>query len=193
MIVDVALVVFAYVLGSVPTGLWLGLRLKKVDIREHGSRNIGATNTLRVLGKGLGAVALVCDMAQGAAPVLLAMNESATEYIPLICGLAAILGHTFSLFIKFKGGKGVATSAGVFFALTPIPMAAALGAFLLTFAASRMVSLGSILAAVVFAIAIWVMPHDMVLRGIGSLVAAMVVFRHRENIKRIVSGNENKI
>lgn len=193
MIIDAGLVVFAYILGSVPTGLWLGLRLKKVDIRDHGSKNIGATNTLRVLGKGLGAVALICDMAKGAIPVLLAQYQSQTEYVPLVCGLAAILGHTFSLFLKFKGGKGVATSAGVFFALTPVPMAAALSAFLLTFAVSRMVSLGSIVAATVFAIAIWILPHDIVLRGIGTLVAAIVVFRHRDNIKRILSGSENKI
>lgn len=193
MIVDAGLVIFAYLLGSVPTGLWLGLRLKNIDIREHGSKNIGATNTLRVLGKGLGAVALVCDMAKGAVPVLIAEHQTETAYVPLICGLAAILGHTFSLFLKFKGGKGVATSAGVFFALTPFPMAAALGTFIVAFAASRMVSLGSVLAAIVFGIAIWVLPNDIVLRCIGTLVAVIVVLRHRDNIKRIFSGTENKI
>lgn len=193
MIIDIALAIFAYVLGSVPTGLWLGLRFKNIDIREHGSKNIGATNTLRVLGKGLGAVALLCDMTKGAVPVLVAAWQSTTEYVPLVCGLAAILGHTFSLFLKFKGGKGVATSAGVFIALTPIPMGAALAAFILAFALSRMVSLGSMLAALVFSVTIWSLPHDMVLRSIGTLVALIIVFRHRDNIKRILTGTENKI
>ena len=144
----------AYILGSVPTGYWLGLRLRGVDIREHGSRNIGATNTMRVLGRGLGAIALAVDIAKGLVSVLLIARLSAWEYAPLICGLAAILGHTFSIFLRFQGGKGVATSAGVFFALTPLPMFIALAAFLFVVAMTHMVSAGSIVAALALGIAI---------------------------------------
>lgn len=191
---DIVLAIFfSYLLGSIPTGLLLGLWLCKTDIREHGSKNIGATNTLRVLGKGLGAVALLSDMAKGAIPVLIAGSLNEWEYLPLVCGLAAILGHTFSIFLRFKGGKGVATSAGVFFGLTPIPMGVALLVFMLTLAASRMVSLGSILAALALAISLWVLPHDMVIRMIGTGVALIVIIRHRDNVKRIVSGTESKL
>lgn len=186
-------IALSYLLGSIPTGLWLGLWLRKTDIREHGSKNIGATNTLRVLGKGLGAVALLGDMAKGAAPVLIASHVDDLAYLPLLCGLAAILGHTFSIFLKFRGGKGVATSAGVFFGLTPIPMAMALATFGVTLAVGRMVSLASMLAAIALAIALWSLPHNVVIRGIGTLVAAIIVVRHRDNIKRIAAGSEPKL
>src|SRR5690606_10762972 len=101
----------SYVLGSIPTGLWLGLVFREVDIREAGSKNIGATKTMRVLGKLLGAVALTGDMLQGLLPVIcFAKLHPESVHLPLLCGVAAILGHAFSLFLKFKGGKGVATS-----------------------------------------------------------------------------------
>lgn len=192
VLATIGAILLAYVLGSVPTGLWLGLWLRKVDIREHGSRNIGATNTLRVLGKKLGALALLGDMAKGVVSVLLIARLSDWEYAPIACGLAAILGHTFSIFLKFKGGKGVATSAGTFFGLAPIPMAVALAVFIATFLLTRMVSAGSILAAIAIGIAVFVVPTDPVVRGIAVVVALLVVFRHRDNIRRIVQGKENK-
>jgi glycerol-3-phosphate acyltransferase PlsY len=188
-----AIIVASYLLGSIPTGLWLGLWLKKVNIREHGSKNIGATNTLRVLGKPLGATALIGDMAKGAIPVLFLAPQSGWQYAPLACGLAAILGHTLSIFIKFKGGKGVATSSGVFFALAPLPMAIALGVFIVVVATTRMVSLASMVAGVAMAIAVWIFPNDIEIRVVASAVAALVVFRHRDNIQRILSGTENKL
>lgn len=192
VLATIGAILLAYVLGSVPTGLWLGLWLRKVDIREHGSRNIGATNTLRVLGKKLGALALLGDMAKGVVSVLLIARLSDWEYAPIACGLAAILGHTFSIFLKFKGGKGVATSAGTFFGLAPVPMAVALAVFIATFLLTRMVSAGSILAAIAIGIAVFVVPTDPVVRGIAVVVALLVVFRHRDNIRRIVQGKENK-
>ena len=188
-----ALILVSYVLGSIPTGLWLGLRLKGVDIREHGSKNIGATNTMRTLGKGLGAVALLGDMAKGALPVLVLGPLSDWEYAPLACGLAAIAGHTWSLFLKFNGGKGVATSAGVFLGLAPIPMAIAIGVFVVVVGVTRMVSAGSILAAMALGAMIWILPHDPVLRGIATAVAVLVVLRHRDNIKRIMTGTESRL
>ena len=187
------LVLASYLLGSIPTGLWLGLRLKGVDIREHGSKNIGATNTMRTLGKGLGAVALLGDMAKGAVPVLFLGSMLEWEYAPLVCGLAAIAGHTWSVFLKFTGGKGVATSAGVFLGLAPLPMAIAIGVFAVVVGVTRMVSAGSVLAAVALGVAVWVFPHDPVLRGIATAVAVLVVVRHRDNIKRIIAGTESRL
>ncbi len=186
-------IALSYLVGSIPTGLWLGLRIRHVDIREHGSKNIGATNTMRVLGKPLGAAALLGDMAKGLVAVLLIARLSDWQHAPLACGLAAILGHTLSIFLRFRGGKGVATSAGVFLALAPIPTAIALASFIVVVALTRMVSAGSIVAAVVLTIAIFVTPHDHILRGIAIAIAALIVFRHRTNIQRILSGTENRI
>lgn len=119
--VELASVLAAYVLGSVPTGLWLGLRLRHVDIREHGSKNIGATNTMRVLGKQLGAVALACDILKGLIPVLLAQRYGVWAYLPIACGLAAIVGHTFPIFLKFKGGGVSPRALASFSASLPCP------------------------------------------------------------------------
>ncbi len=188
----VVAVALSYVLGSIPTGLWLGLRLKRVDIRERGSKNIGATNTLRVLGKGLGMAALVGDMAKGAAGVLLVSRLSEWEYAQLACGLAAIAGHNWSLFLKFKGGKGVATSAGVFGSLAPMPMLVAFAVFVGIFALTRMVSAGSIMAAIALTVGVLILPNDTALRAVTVFVAAAVIVKHRSNIRRILAGTENR-
>lgn len=188
-----AAIVCAYFLGSIPTGLWLGLRLRGIDIREHGSKNIGATNTLRVLGKALGAAALTADILKGAAPVLLSAKFGSWEHLPLACGIAAILGHVTSPFVKFRGGKGVATSAGVFLALCPLAMLVAAVAFGLTLGLTRMVSAGSIVAALALASAIFVFEASLPLRAIVVLAALLVVLRHRSNIQRIFKGEENRL
>ena len=132
-----AAIAFSYLLGSVPTGLWLGLKLRNIDIREHGSRNIGATNTLRVLGKKLGAITLAMDVLKGWLPVAAALWLNVWDYLPILCGLAAILGHTFSVFLRFRGGKGVATSTGVFLGLAPMPTLIAALVFGVVVAATR--------------------------------------------------------
>ena len=186
-------IALSYVLGSIPTGLWLGRAFRGVDIREHGSKNIGATNTMRVLGKGLGAVALNGDMAKGVVPVLIFARATEWPHAPLACGLAAILGHTLSIFLSFRGGKGVATSAGVFLALAPLAAFAAAVVFGIVVGTTRMVSAGSILAAATLTAAVWVLPHDFPLRIIATLVAALVIVRHRTNIRRIKDGLESRI
>ncbi len=221
LVIAVALAI-SYVLGSIPTGLWLGKALRGIDIREHGSKNIGATNTLRVMGKVWGTAALLGDMLKGIFPVVLGMNlyyramhfailaliaEGAErenfeqlveqqvfpmEYLPLACGIAAILGHSFSIFLRFTGGKGVATSAGVFLALLPLPTLIAAVVFGVTVWRSRMVSLGSILAAITLSVAAFFVPASLVLRVIVVLVAALVIWKHRANIGRIARGEENK-
>lgn len=186
-------ILLSYVLGAVPTGLWLGKRLRGVDIREHGSKNIGATNALRVLGKPLGIAALIADIGKGVVAVLLVARLSVWAYAPLACGLAAILGHSTSPFCRFRGGKGVATSAGVFFALCPYPMLVALVVFVGVVGVTHMVSAGSIAAAAALAISIFFFPYEPALRIIVVLVAVLVIYKHRTNIQRIFRREENKL
>lgn len=189
----VAALLLSYVLGSIQTGLWLGIAFKHVDIREHGSKNIGATNTLRVLGRKWGALALAGDIAKGAIPVLLLARMGAWNQLPLACGVTAILGHTFSAFLRFRGGKGVATGTGVFLALCPVPTLVAAVVFAAVVAATRMVSAGSMTAAVALAGATWVYESSSAVRVMASLIALLVIWKHRTNIQRILSGTENRV
>jgi len=183
----------SYTLGSVPAGLWLGLRFRHIDIRSHGSKNIGATNTLRVLGKKLGAAALLCDMAKGLIPVLLFGRLNLWEHLPLACGIAAVLGHSFSIFLKFRGGKGVATSTGVFLGVATIPTLIAAAVFAVVVAATRMVSAGSLTAAVALAIAVFLSDLSVPVRVTTVFLAILVFVKHRTNIQRILRGEESKI
>jgi len=198
-------VVLSYLLGAVPTGLWLGLALRGIDIRRHGSKNIGATNTLRVLGKRLGVAALVCDVGKGAIPVLLIARLSDWPYAPAACGLAAIIGHLAPVYVGFRGGKGVATSAGVFLALCPPLFVAALTAFIAGVTVTRMVSVGSIAAALTMAVAALVVPSGWAtypthlvsdgraLRVLVVALGALVILRHRANIRRMLRGEESRM
>lgn len=192
-LIEIAGILAAYLLGSVPTGLWLGLRIKGVDIREQGSKNIGATNTMRVLGKKLGATALICDILKGAIPVFIASHYGTWEYLPLACGLAAILGHVFPIYIGFKGGKAVATSTGVFLGLVLYPTLIAAVIFGIVLAATRMVSASSISAAIALSIAVFLFPVTLPVRIITVLVAVLVIIKHRTNIQRILKGEESRI
>lgn len=185
--------VLSYLAGSVPTGLWLGLWFRGIDIRRHGSRNIGATNALRVLGKTYGAAALAVDILKGLLAVVLIARLSPWEYAPLICGLAAIVGHVTSPFVGFRGGKGVATAAGVFLGLAPLATLVAAAVFAGVVAATRMVSAASLSAAVALVVSVWFFEADPVLRGIAFVVAVLVVVRHRSNIQRILQGTESRL
>jgi glycerol-3-phosphate acyltransferase PlsY len=187
-----AAIAFSYLLGSVPTGLWLGLKLRNIDIREHGSRNIGATNTLRVLGKRLGAFTLAMDVLKGWLPVAAALWLNVWVYLPILCGVAAILGHTFSVFLRFRGGKGVATSTGVFLGLAPVPTLMAALVFGVVVAFTRMVSAGSIAAAAVLSVAVFFFPASVPVRVVTVAVAALVILKHRANIRRMMKGEENR-
>ena len=198
-------IALSYVLGSVPTGLWLGLWLRKIDIREHGSKNIGATNTMRVLGKGLGAVALAGDALKGLIPVLMFSRMGDWPYAPLACGIAAILGHLASIFLRFKGGKGVATSLGVFLALCPLPTFAAAVSFAAIVLLTRMVSAGSIGGAIAMTASVYLVPFALAttpthllpnawaLRIVVTIVAVLIIVKHRANIGRIMRGEESKV
>ncbi len=193
-------IISAYLLGSIPTSYLMGKILKGIDIRQFGSGNVGATNALRVLGTKVGIITLVIDILKGFFAVLLGklFIPEFTDSILIIIGIAAILGHIFTLFLKFKGGKGVATSAGVFIALTPIPLMIALFIFIITVWISKYVSLGSILASLTLLIAELVINIQNSFAEIEKLVmvfmvAFFIVVKHKSNLIRLLSGTENKI
>lgn len=185
--------VIAFFCGAIPFGFIAGKR-KGIDLREHGSKNIGATNTLRVLGKKAGITVLILDAVKGLLPVL-----AATYLYPLsdpwrvTIGLFAVLGHIYSPFVRFKGGKGVATTLGVLIGLHPLVALLSFAVFFATTWLTRYVSLGSIIGAVTQAVLFWVLPHDgYALPLFGTLVAFFVIARHRANIGRLRAGTESK-
>ena len=198
-----------YLLGSLPFG-YLVARAKGVNIFEVGSKNPGATNVRRVLGNGPGNLVLALDLAKGALAVVLsyfhatfgADSSSVTfEYstnqsdlrLPLVAMSAALLGHSFSCFTKFRGGKGVATGAGGFAVLFPAGAGIALGVWLATVGLTRYISLASMLAAASLPLSAYFLHGSPLLTGVSVAVAAFVVFRHRANITRLLAGTENRI
>ena len=187
-------VTMAYVIGSVPTGYWLGKLWKGVDIRQFGSGNLGAANVFRVLGPAPGLLTFLIDLAKGWISVFLAMRFFPGELpIAIVTGVAAILGHTMSVFVHFRGGKGVATSAGVFLALLPIPSAAGLAVFALVFGATHYVSLGSLLGAFTLVGASFALSSPKPLSWTAAVAALFVTWTHRANIRRLLEGTENRI
>jgi glycerol-3-phosphate acyltransferase PlsY len=185
----------SYLLGAVPTSYLAGRLFRGIDLREHGSRNLGATNLYRVLGWRYAVPVGLLDAAKGLVPVLVfAPRVSSSEVFALICGLAAVVGHVFSVFVGFKGGKGVATAAGVMLGLTP----AALGVAVLVWAAlvylTGYVSVGSIAAAAIFPLAVFILepPDQPAMLWLDIAVAAAIVWLHRANIQRLLKGTENR-
>ena len=183
----------SFVVGSIPTGYWLGLTFYGKDIRKEGSGNIGATNTMRVLGKGYGALALAFDVFKGWVAVVLFARLYAWDYLAICCGLAAILGHTFSIFLRFRGGKGVATSAGVFIGLAPAPAAITGAGFLVMVVITRMVSAGSVAGAVTLAVSVFLFPNTWPVRVFTVIVALLIVVRHQSNLRRIWRHEEPRL
>lgn len=194
----------AYLLGSVPTALWVGKYYFAIDIRLHGSKNVGATNTFRVLGKKPGAIVMLIDTFKGWAGTSLAllmpllMDGPAFDllYFKLLFGLATVLGHVFPLYAGFKGGKGVAASLGMLIAIHPLGAFICFMVFLAVFFASGIVSLGSVIAAIAF-------PLVMLIPAIGSqkplmqlfavVAGLIVILTHKNNIRRLIKGEEKKI
>lgn len=181
----------AYLLGSIPTGLLLG-KVYGIDVRKEGSGNIGATNLYRTVGRKVGVITLAGDCLKGMLPVLAVKYSSLPLEYAAWVGLAAFCGHVFSVFLKFRGGKGVATALGVFLALSPLAVAIALGVFVVMMLVWRYVSLGSISAAAVMPIAVWALGGGRVLIVVTMLIAVIVIIRHTENIKRLAAGTENR-
>jgi glycerol-3-phosphate acyltransferase PlsY len=180
-----------YLAGSIPFGLLLTRITKAGDLRAIGSGNIGATNVLRTGRKGLALATLLLDALKGALPTWLAWVWFGPD-VAVLVGLGAVLGHCFPLWLKFRGGKGVATAAGVLLALTPLIMLLVLALFALVVWLSRYVSLGSILAALAAPLLAWWFDLYQI-RDLYLLLALIILLKHHANIRRLVTGNENKV
>ncbi|HTL48474.1 MAG TPA: glycerol-3-phosphate 1-O-acyltransferase PlsY [Verrucomicrobiae bacterium] len=190
----------AYFLGSLPFGLWVARQVQGIDIREHGSKNTGATNVFRVVGKKWGFFVLFLDAAKGFVAVNLPRWTLGAElsYSWLVMlGVAAILGHSFSLWLGFKGGKGVATSLGVFIGVCPVPALLAFSLWILIFSISRIISVASLAAAVVFPIAVALTcrgkPGFPALQSVSLLLTVFIFYTHRANIGRLKRGEEKRL
>lgn len=188
---ELLLIAGSFVLGAIPFGFVAG-KMKGIDLRKEGSGNIGATNTLRVLGTVPGIAVLLLDVLKGFAPVLAAKQLGFDPWWAMGAGFAAVLGHTFSPFLGFKGGKGVATSLGVLIGLNGWVALGSFAVFLLTVVATRYVSLGSILGAATQAALFFALPNPLPFRLFGLLVATFVIVKHRTNIDRLRAGTESK-
>jgi glycerol-3-phosphate acyltransferase PlsY len=199
----VGIAIAAYLLGSIPTGYLLFRIFRRQDIRSMGSGNIGATNVLRAGGKGLGAATFILDVVKGCAAVWLG-GYLASHWMPSIplrtaeafAALFAVLGHMFPVWLKFRGGKGVATGFGVFLIVSPIAALSAIGVFAIVLALSRYVSISSIVAAFSFPIFAWLLvtgarpPFFFVA---GALVSLLIILKHSPNIRRLIAGTESRI
>lgn len=184
--------VITYLLGSIPVG-YLIARYKKIDIRQHGSGNIGATNVFRTLGTNAGITVFILDILKGTLAVYLGMLVSHNPWFIIFCGLAAIIGHSFSPFLKFTGGRGVATGLGVLLGIAPdIFIFAFLFAALVIYV-TRYVSVASILTVILVSFALIILGRPLPYCIIAALVSIFIIIRHIPNIKRLMSGSENKI
>lgn len=193
----------AYLLGAFPTAIVLGLLIWKTDIRDQGSGNPGATNTWRVLGWRAGLPVLLIDLAKGAAAAglvpLLPLGDPPVDPVTLavLCGVVAVLGHVFPIYVQFRGGKGVATAAGMLAVVAPVPVALAAGIFALLLFTSGFVSLGSILAAWTIPISVLVLPSSLqadrpaALIALAFSLATFITITHRSNIVRLLRGTES--
>lgn len=190
--IEVLSLIAAYLLGAVPFGILAG-RLKGVDIRAQGSGNLGATNVSRVLGRPWGTLVFALDALKGALPVLLVQRLVPGPAWAVGAGLAAILGHVFPVYLGFRGGKGVATSAGTLLALAPLATAAAFALWLTVVGLTRMISAGSLAAAAALPIAHFALGGDALVGALTVLVTLLVWLRHRGNIARILKGTESKL
>ncbi|MFC1607733.1 glycerol-3-phosphate 1-O-acyltransferase PlsY [Candidatus Latescibacterota bacterium] len=197
------LIALAYCIGSIPTSIIFGKLLRGIDVREHGSRNPGATNTFRVLGKKIGITVGIIDIFKGFFCVVfltvLVPSDGAVsdELRRLLAGFSAVAGHVWTVFAGFKGGKGVGTAFGVFLGLAPIPSLIAMITWVVLTFGTGYVSVGSIVAAVVLPVSLITEGlirgnHSAILMGVSIVVGALVVVRHRSNIARLLKGEENR-
>lgn len=184
--------VFAYLLGSIPTGVIVAKAFGSIDPRTQGSKNIGATNVFRTGGKKLGIITLSGDILKGLIPVVLAKGYVDSFFWIGAIALAAFLGHLYPIFLKFKGGKGIATGLGIFLALSPLPAFLSLGVFAAVVYKWRYVSLGSLTATAAFPIFLLLLnkPSNFIIFTV--IIGLLIFYRHRENISRLLSGKESK-
>jgi glycerol-3-phosphate acyltransferase PlsY len=198
---ELALVILAYFIGSVPTAVWVSRSVFHIDIRDYGSGNAGATNTLRVLGSKWGTFVMIVDMLKGLLAVKLALllpyyvlNDFARTNFQIGLGLAAVLGHIFPLWAEFRGGKGVATLFGLVLGISPITALGCVGVFMMVLYLTRFVSLSSILASLAFPIFILIIFNvdNETYRIFAIAVALLVILTHQKNITRLLQGSESK-
>jgi glycerol-3-phosphate acyltransferase PlsY len=193
----------AYLLGSIPTG-FLVAKARGIDIRTVGSGNIGATNVFRFLGKPAGIFVLFADALKGWLAVVgvtwvviqafhLSQDQVTKEWLAICAGVCAILGHNFTCWLHFKGGKGVATSAGVLTALVPLSLIIILGVWIVVFALSRYVSLASICASFTLPFAAWLTHQSVTMIAITAALAVLAIYKHKANIKRLLNGTESRL
>jgi glycerol-3-phosphate acyltransferase PlsY len=191
VLLTILLIAGAYLLGSIPTGLLLA-KAAGVDIRSTGSGNIGATNVYRTLGRTVGILTLVGDCLKGLIPVLVAQKLEMGDAVIAAVGAAAFLGHVYTVFLGFKGGKGVATALGVFLGVSPASVGIALIIFIIVVAAWRYISLGSITAAAAMPFIVAALDRRPLIIAMTAGIALLVIWKHRENISRLREGTESK-
>lgn len=209
----IGIIITSYLIGSIPSALIIGKLFKNIDIRKYGSGNLGSTNAFRVLGVPLGILVQAMDISKGLIAVLFVSNYfydhlPFTNYTPfeditvlkIIAGISAVLGHTFSVFVNFKGGKGINTALGMLISLAPVDVGISVGFFVLIVLSSGYVSLGSIVASFIFPVTMFVRENffNVEIYGYKTLiffsigVSLLLIYNHRENIKRLLYGNENR-
>ena len=196
------LVLASYLLGSIPTGLLIGKRMG-VDVRTVGSGNIGATNVARTIGKKVGVLVLLLDALKGALPLALftaldadtrlTLDAPLDPYLMTAVGLAPIVGHCFPIWLRFRGGKGVATALGVFLVMDPPIIGIAVLAFALLYAVTRIVSVGSLTAALTVPVASFLLGRPAPIVALGAAGAVIVIVKHHQNIRRLLTRSENPI
>lgn len=182
-------ILIGYAVGSLPIGYLVAQRAGGIDLRRAGSGNVGATNVYRTAGLSRAVAVMIADMAKGAAAVSLAGGGSNA----VVAGVAAVVGHIYPVWLQFRGGKGVATASGVFGVLTPLPTLVAAAAFALVVGRTRFVSLGSIVATIVLPIVEWMTPGLRAVDIGATIVAVLILFRHRGNVQRLLSRTERAL
>ncbi|MDH3710652.1 MAG: glycerol-3-phosphate 1-O-acyltransferase PlsY [Cyclobacteriaceae bacterium] len=196
-------VVLAYLLGSLPSSVWVGQAYHGIDIRDYGSGNAGATNTFRVLGRKAGVLVMAMDVFKGLTAVTLATVWMQLGFVPetqiilvkLIFGISAVLGHIFPIYIGFRGGKGVATLLGMVLGINPLAAAICVAVFMIVLLLTRYVSISSIMGTLSFPLTLLltdIQPNDQILVVFGFIFSIAVIFTHKKNILRILNGTENK-
>lgn len=191
MLQTILTILGSYLLGAIPTGLLLA-RAAGVDIRATGSGNIGATNVYRTLGRGVGLLTLVLDCLKGLLPVLVARQLELGDPLVAAAGTAAFLGHVYTVFLGFKGGKGVATALGIFLGVSPASVGVALCIFITLVAATRYISLGSMVAAGAMPFIVLLLDRRPLIVAMSAVITLLIIWKHRENIARLRAGTESR-
>ncbi len=185
--------IIGHIFGSVPAGLWIVKLFHGIDIREYGSKNIGTTNVFRTVGAKTAALVMACDMFKGIAAVALVNYLFHNYTLNAVAALGAILGHSYSIFLGFKGGKGVATGLGILVYMMPLASACAFGIWLTIVLITRYVSLGSMVAACASVPLAWYFGYPLPYIILAAIAATLIVVRHKDNINRLLNGTESKI